>query len=265
VAKIFGGSPLPFSLDIRWQSFPRRFPVFTPFLLAALLAPGPQEPAPPAPVDLKTIPRVIQREPVYQGAPKYCLLVFGKDARTRIWLVQDGTALYVDRQGNGDLTAPGNKMTVNPQSFAIDRLVERDGTMHRNLQIYNTNINDTFSMELGDREERQQYVGIGKMERPSWGSSPENAPLIHFNGPMTLGRYGPIYTVPRMGANDNPDNRRFKLRLLLGTPGVGKGTFASYNEACSENLGNIQADIVYASKGWFEPMVRQRIELEHDG
>ena len=37
-------------------------------------------------VDLTKIPRVIAKEPAYQGKPKYCLLVFGPEAKHRVWL-----------------------------------------------------------------------------------------------------------------------------------------------------------------------------------
>lgn len=58
--------------------------------------------------DLDQIDRVLLKEPAYPSkAPKYALLVLGPEARTRIWLVLDGTALYVDRNGNGDLTEAG--------------------------------------------------------------------------------------------------------------------------------------------------------------
>ena len=38
--------------------------------------------------DLAKVERKIAKEPSYQGKPKYCLLVFGPDAKTRVWLVQ---------------------------------------------------------------------------------------------------------------------------------------------------------------------------------
>src|SRR5262245_47091454 len=60
--------------------------------------------------DLTKIDRTIAKEPVYKSKPKYCLLVFGPEAKTRVWLVQDGDVLYVDRKGNGDLTEPGQKV-----------------------------------------------------------------------------------------------------------------------------------------------------------
>ena len=35
---------------------------------------------------------------------KYGLLMFGPEGKDRVWIVLDGDTLYVDRNGNGDLT-----------------------------------------------------------------------------------------------------------------------------------------------------------------
>jgi len=59
--------------------------------------------------DLTKLDRTIKKEPAYQSSPKYCLLVFGPEARSRVWLVLDGDTLYVDRNGNGDLTEKGEQ------------------------------------------------------------------------------------------------------------------------------------------------------------
>src|SRR5262249_1657660 len=69
---------------------------------------GKAEPA-PAPVDLAKIDRTIKKEPAYKGKPEYCLLVFGPQAKTRVWLVRDGDLLYVDGNGSGDLTEAGKR------------------------------------------------------------------------------------------------------------------------------------------------------------
>lgn len=210
-------------------------------------------------VDLSGIPRGILKEPAYQGKPRYCLLVFGKKADTRIWLVRDDKDLYVDHNGNGDLTEPGEKYAGT--SVVIRKLVERDGTEHRNLHVYSQN-DGTFTMEVGIGA-RRQYVGIDRMERPTWGDRPENAPIIHFNGPMSLERYGPIYKLPRMTSPSN--SIRFSLRVMLGTPGLGKGTFASYDETCSQKLGPLQAEIVYSPPSNTSPVIKQSIQLMHEG
>src|SRR5207245_8714637 len=68
--------------------------------------------------DLAKIDRKIAKEPAYRTKPKYCLLVFGPEAKTRVWLVQDGDTLYVDRNGNGDLTEPGAKVAAEKRDGA---------------------------------------------------------------------------------------------------------------------------------------------------
>src|SRR5262245_35794495 len=63
--------------------------------------------------DLTKVERSIAKEPVYETKnQRYCLLVFGPEAKTRVWLVLDGDTLYVDRQGTGDLTAKDAKITL---------------------------------------------------------------------------------------------------------------------------------------------------------
>src|SRR5262245_57992670 len=67
-------------------------------------------------VDLSKIDRTIAKEPAYQTkTPKYCLLVFGSEAKLRAWLVLDGNVMYVDRNGDGDLTGPGKRVQINPK------------------------------------------------------------------------------------------------------------------------------------------------------
>jgi hypothetical protein len=63
-------------------------------------------------VDLARIDRSIRREPAYRSTPRYCLLVFGPRAEHRVWLILDGDSLYVDRDGNGDLTEKGKQVAV---------------------------------------------------------------------------------------------------------------------------------------------------------
>ena len=71
------------------------------------------------PADLAKIERSIAREPAYQSrTPKYCLLVFGPEAKTHIWLVLDGDKLYVDKNGNGDLTDDGPPVAAKVEPLA---------------------------------------------------------------------------------------------------------------------------------------------------
>jgi hypothetical protein len=63
--------------------------------------------------DLTNVDRTIAKEPTYHtSSPRYCMLVFGPEAKTRAWLVLDGDILYLDRNGNGDLTEDGERLKV---------------------------------------------------------------------------------------------------------------------------------------------------------
>jgi hypothetical protein len=42
---------------------------------------------------LSGVDRTLTREPAYRSGSRYCLLVFGPEAKTRVWLVQDGDIL----------------------------------------------------------------------------------------------------------------------------------------------------------------------------
>ena len=61
---------------------------------------------------LEKVERKIAKEPVYKKSPRYCLAVFGKDAKFAVWLVVDGDTVYVDLNGNGDLTDRGEKFQL---------------------------------------------------------------------------------------------------------------------------------------------------------
>ncbi len=57
--------------------------------------------------DLMAIERTIGKQPAYGSEPRYCLLLFGSEAKIRVWIVEDGRTLYVNRNANGDLTDDG--------------------------------------------------------------------------------------------------------------------------------------------------------------
>src|SRR5438093_12910149 len=76
-----------------------------PALLAMLIG-APLAAADDPALDLAKIERRIGKEPVYQTKPGYLLLVFGREAKHKVWLVRDGDTLYVDRHATGDLSQP---------------------------------------------------------------------------------------------------------------------------------------------------------------
>jgi RNA polymerase sigma factor (sigma-70 family) len=81
----------------------------------------PARPARPAPDNGAWDLTPPAKEPKYRNEPRYALLVFGPKRATRVWMVLDGTTLYVDRNGNGDLTEPGERLEPNNPADGSNR------------------------------------------------------------------------------------------------------------------------------------------------
>src|SRR5262249_48823097 len=81
----------------------------------------PARPVPPAPDEGPWDLTPPIREPKYRNEPRYALLVFGPKRETRVWMVLDGTTLYVDRNGNGDLTQPRERLEPNNPADGSNR------------------------------------------------------------------------------------------------------------------------------------------------
>ena len=194
--------------------------------------------------DLTKIDRTIAKEPVYQNKPKYCLLVFGPDAKTRVWLVIDGDVLYVDRNGNGDLTQKGKRMALMEPGGDI---TEPDrGTKHTALRVKPQKDGGIVVSMTTDGKYRQQSGHV------MFAGRSQDAPIIHFNGPVSVrfssavahtdrgkietsaADLGPKERLLQQLGKDIPlpgerrPNKVVSLGAVLGTPGLGEGTFVTY-------------------------------------
>src|SRR5262249_45838275 len=191
----------------------------------------------------------------YKSKPKYRLIGFGPQAKTRVWLVQDGDTMYVDRNGNGDLTEPGEKVTAD-KGDGIDEGEHTfklgdfpDGTrLHRALSVGVSKFDVFLAKQFGfakvlpamESKARAYCVSID-MEMPGWmgagvglrvrqhtffgdvqgilqfADRPQDAPIIHFGGPLQATLFRP----QRLTIGRERD-----VVLGVGTPGLGTGTTA---------------------------------------
>ncbi len=207
--------------------------------------------------DLTAIDRTIAREPAYTGkSPRYALLVLGPGARDRVWLVKDGDVLYVDRNGNGDLTEPGEKITPrkggsgeNGYTFEIPDLT-LNGRKHLNLRAAFRPLHQWTIGETAGRADLQAafkkdpegdmlslslqasmphlnpvarvwlFAGPIDLDGPLCPSaSPKEAPVVNLGGPLEISLHVSRPTLRR--------NRTNELMLAVGTRGLGAGTFAA--------------------------------------
>jgi hypothetical protein len=174
-----------------------------------------------ADADLTTIERTIQKEPAYQTAsPKYGLAVFGPDANRRVWLVHDGQTLYVDRNGNGDLTDADEKLPAGDNRTFHIGAVRAGRRMHRavTLKVHNSRywLDAQIDMPglVGNSVGGRVWQFSGRM---AFADTPEAAPIVHFDGPLEITLSGE----QRLVAGRDND-----IFLTVGTPGLGTGTTA---------------------------------------
>jgi hypothetical protein len=233
--------------------------------------------------DLTKVNRKIGREPAYREKPKYCMLVFGRGADHRVWLVHDGDTLYVDRNANGDLTEPTEQVKAGDDgTFDVGELLADDRT-HKRLVVHVTKFERTAQLDAEAKKRSQQdpkachYLVLIDIELPGrigegiggrvthvasrdangfleFADAPERAPVIHFDGPWEVMLFGrPRFTIGRTS----------DLVVGIGTPGLGAGTTAylGYEGIVPKGLSP-QADITFAPTGTGRP-IREHAELKH--
>jgi hypothetical protein len=195
--------------------------------------------APPS--DLTKVERAIRNEPVYKTqAPRYCLLVFGPKVDYRVWLVLDGDTLYVDRNGNGDLTEAGEftspeERDRDPCSFNPITIFRPDGQTEDKLRFafygwfdYRDG-KDTpeVSPAVFVSWKGRQFGSWGDETGPCiWGRKPQDAPVLHIDGPLQMG-----FEVRAKYALERKGDGQFELNVGVGTKGLGSGAFVHLSYA----------------------------------
>jgi hypothetical protein len=225
------------------------------YLLTALLFLGVRL-APASTVDLTKIDRTIAKEPVYKTNPKYCLLVFGQGAKTRVWLVQDGDALYVDRNGDGDLTQKGARSLATDyrggRLWEAGDINETDGKRkHTGLRVIENKEGMTVLIGVAGRgwqraggpwncaSSRQPNVVKKGQGRLDFAPQSREAPIIHFAGPLTVDLLWP----PNLKRAQETD-----VLAVVGTFGLGPGTFAHVTHQDEVPPGGLEAVAAFPSR-----------------
>jgi hypothetical protein len=140
--------------------------------------------APPSPIDFAKVDRTPPRLPPVSVAARYGIYLFGLNGQTRIFAVLDKEkaegpydVLYFDLDGNGDLTAPGERFAGKPDEkgercvFTIgDYRPPHGDAVHKDFRItWTADSGVRFSMlwrgekrSFGDYgPTRESYAGFG--------------------------------------------------------------------------------------------------------
>jgi hypothetical protein len=243
------------------------------------------------------IDRTIAKEPAYRTrTPKYGLLVFGPEGKDRVWLVLDGDTLYVDRNGNGDLTEPGERVAAEKRldpaevgyNFQIGDLTV-GGRKHKALAVYVTPLQQFNSTSVGERTEVKAALARDPKALVVWLTVDVEVPGMKgagLGGRLTYG-VGPVDVTGFLQFANTPAEapvvhiggplqvtffaqrpslrvgRASELVLVVGTPGTGPGTFAMlrYEETIPTNAWPA-ADVSLPPAKRGAPPLREKWEIK---
>jgi hypothetical protein len=249
--------------------------------------------------DPPKVNRTITKEPAYRTkAPKYGLLVLGPTGQHQVWLVQDGDTLYVDRNGNGDLTDPGARIAakkprdgVAPEegefTFEIGDLTV-GGQTHKGFRLSVAPLAIYVGSSIGDRPDVKAVLAkdpkatvmmlSGDVAVPDLkgggidGRVSFLAGFIDLNGVLRFADTPATAPVIHFGGplevtfyGDLPTmrvGRASEFVLVVGTPGAGPGTFAmvAYTDTVPQTA-KPAAEVAFQPARPGAPPVKEKYEI----
>ncbi|MCI0638250.1 MAG: hypothetical protein L0Y72_21150 [Gemmataceae bacterium] len=239
------------------MTIPRGLGVILAFATVAALA-WAQEPAktavsaaPEKTIDLTKIERKILREPDdYVGKKQqYCLLVFGPEAKFRVWLVHDADILYVDRNGDGRIGQRGERIVGNHTGhFQVGSILDNSNNM-KHTSLFVTIDQNEGSLRILIGGKISQTAEFSPSEKPG------DAPIVHLNGPVSLWLREPQeIKLDKAGqpSGVGPKNvlrrgRDVALSGFLETPGL--NSFARYQPRDVLPKARLTIELQFSTKG----------------
>lgn len=202
--------------------------------------------------DLGKVRPPLLKEPAYKSkAPVYGIAAFGPKAGKALWLVLDGPGgdnktfdtLYVDLDGDGDLTDPAERLTPGPDGrFRLKDFTDpATGLRHGDLTVrYDAERNGVmFALQWRG----QHAIGGGYPEDPQQGymqfvTRNGEAPVLWLwgDGPFRFQRW----CGGKLGIGRADD-----LALFLGQPGRGKSSFCGAQQHFLPEGEYLKATLIY--------------------
>jgi hypothetical protein len=231
--------------------------------------------------DLTKIDRTIAKEPKYKNDPFYALMTIGPKATRLVWLVMDGDVLYVDRNGNGDLTETGEcvtsteKIPVAPGMYTHMNSYPLGEIAGLNLILDFWVRDKTFvpteefdKSILKDHEEngwefstltRKTKAGDPTQIPLTFCRKPPDAQIVHLAGPLTF--FPSSESIKREGD---------RFYVYLGTPGLParkspRTVFAPANISEVPVDADPIAQVEFPSKAAGKPPIKLEVKLDERG
>jgi hypothetical protein len=211
-----------------------------------------------------------------KGKRKYALLVFGPEAKTRVLVVEDGETLYVDRNGDGDLTGKDERFTLELSGNQPPHATLRDC----NIEILDADQKTRYVItsisirpEPADDEaggERHMMVNVDIKGEVSYrqycdaklAEKRDNAAIAHFHGPLTIEprtiNWKLTPELSRLPIGDSPGD----IFAVVGTLDAKRGCWAVVrSEDLPKDLHPV-VEIEYPTKNAAAASIKKRCQLK---
>lgn len=203
---------------------------------------------PAAAADLSKIDRTIRKEPKYKAKPQYFLLWFGPEAKTRVWVVLDGKDVYIDQNGNGDLTEPGEK----GQFRDLKEILTGDGKATIKLRLQEP-FRDELYCQAFIQGRYSQFEFIKPADRP------QDAPIHHFDGPLCIGMGDDL---PRLKLTRGPEPTELYPKIGTRSP-TGHWTWVEQGTEVFSRSIHPWADVEFVPNKSGQPPIKTRVALQY--
>ncbi len=199
--------------------------------------------------DLSKIDRRIAKEPVYAGKPQYGLLVIGAEGQTRLWMVLDQTkdakTLYVDLNGNGDLTESQERFGIDGNAFNLPNFKDAvTGASHTDFKVRLSETGGKQTVMINLKWRDKLRMGGGYPQDPATGylsfaDTAAQAPILWANGdgPFRFQRW--FSGTLTIGGND------CSFKVFIGQQGLGPNSFFAFQEYMLPQGEGLQATLLY--------------------
>ncbi len=161
-----------------------------------------------------------QVEPGYEmGEPSYCEIALGPGAKARRWVVRSGPTLYVDLDGDGNLTEPGERQqgAADGQRMSFPAVELTAGAQRYTLTCWFEAGHPV--LRLRDPRGRHWKAWGDEAGPLRFATLATQAPVIHFDGLLWMGIETQQAVVER-------ERGVFRVCAGVGCHGRGAGSFA---------------------------------------
>jgi hypothetical protein len=200
-----------------------------------------------AEIDYGKVERHISREPRYVAEPRYAYFILDPEGKFRVWAVLDKSkadspyydVIYFDKNGNGDLTEPGERFTgrYDPETKNLyirigDIPVPGTALVHTDAKFITAEAHGYkgtwFSMKWnGGTEVSGGYRAFGYEQLTDYSASPQTAPILR---PTPLGRLEFAVFERDVTLEIGKTSKAMTVQVGIGSPGSGPDTLCVADE-----------------------------------